>query len=60
MTKRVLETCASPIPLQQTISSIGGIMHSKELEDQEIQNDHYLIEFVEWAEFKHVLTNEGC
>jgi len=35
-------------------------MHSKEKEDQEIQNDPYLIEFGECAEFKHVSTDEGC
>jgi len=35
-------------------------MYSKEKEDQEIQKDHYLIEFVECAEFKHDSTNEGC
>jgi len=35
-------------------------MHSKEEEDQEIHNGPYLIEFVEYAEMKHVSTNEGC
>ena len=34
--------------------------HSKEMDDQEIQNDHYLIEFVDRAGFKHVSTDEGC
>jgi len=39
MSKKVLETCSYRIPLQQIISSIDEIIHSKEKEDQEIQND---------------------
>ena len=31
----------------------------KEKKDQEIHNDPYVIELVEYAEFKHVSTNEG-
>ena len=33
-------------------------MYSKEKEDQEIQNDRYLIEFMECVEFKHVSADE--
>ena len=40
---------ASRIPLQQLIASSDEIMQSKEKEDQEIQNDPYLIEFVKCA-----------
>jgi len=32
------------------------LMHTKESEDQEIQDDYYLIEFVAHSEFKHVFT----
>jgi len=35
-------------------------MYSKEKEDQEIQNDPYLIEFLECAKFKRVSIDGGC
>ena len=60
MSERVLEACVSRIPLQQLISFTDELMQSKEKEDQEIQNDLYLMEFVECAKFKHVSIDERC
>ena len=53
LSNKVLETCASLIPLQQIISVIGEIMHNKE---NKVQSDHYLIGFVKHAEFKGALS----
>ena len=44
----------------QLIASSDEIIQSNEKEDQEIQNDPYLIEFVECAKFKHVFIDGAC
>jgi len=60
MSKRLLEICASRMPLQQIISSINESMHNKEKDGKEVQTDPYLIEFVKRAQFKHASRFEGC
>ena len=60
MSKKVLKTRASRMPLQQITSSLDEIMHSKEKKVHKIQNDPYLIEFVVYVEFTHVPKAKGC